>query len=371
MIDNSGLFKKLLDDGNIRIQDSPLFHRALAPLPPIFSFDRIEGMLLGVAIGDSMGAPTEGLEARDRQLKHGTVRDYIPCMQSGGRPIGVPTDDTQLTFWTLEQLIQDDGLIPDNLARRFCGYRITGLGSTVREFIRNYKDRGKAWYVCGPDSLGNGALMRISPLLLPYLANPHVSLYADTALDGMMTHNSYASNAACVAFMHILWQLLTMTSVPQPSWWHETYCGLAKEMEGEASYQPPALPGSYRGPLWEYVELKVTDALRRDLTTAEFSGELGYGFDLFVTVPSVLYILARHAHSAEEAITRAVNDTVDNDSTGAIVGAAVGALHGLGGLPGKWIEGLTGRTHESDDGRVFKLIRLAKKRFWPETGTKG
>jgi ADP-ribosyl-[dinitrogen reductase] hydrolase len=364
MIDNSGLLRKMLDEGKIRIQDSPLFHRALSPLPANFCFDRIEGMLLGVAIGDSLGAPTEGLEARDRHLKHGTIRHYIPCVQSGGRPIGVPTDDTQLTFWTLEQLIQDGGFIPDNLARRFCGHHITGLGSTVREFIRNYKDRGKEWCVCGPDSLGNGALMRVSPLLLPYLCNPQVSLYADAALDGMMTHNSYANNAACVAFIYILWQLLTMNSVPQPTWWHETYCKMAREVEGETSYQPPALPGSYRGPLWQYVELKVTDALRRDLTAAEFSSELGYGFDLFVTVPSVLYILARHAHSAEEAITRAVNDTVDNDSAGAIVGAAVGALHGLGGLPWKWIEALTGRTYESDDGRVFKLILLAKNRFW-------
>ena len=66
MIDNSGLFKGLLDSGNIRIHNSPLFHEALTPLPAAFSFDKIEGMLLGVAIGDALGAPTEGLGARDR-----------------------------------------------------------------------------------------------------------------------------------------------------------------------------------------------------------------------------------------------------------------------------------------------------------------
>lgn len=367
MIDNISLFSKLLDDGSIRIHDSPLFHEPLTPLPSEFSFDRIEGMLLGVAIGDALGAPTEGLETHDRHLKYGPVRDYIPYIQSGGMPVGVPTDDTQLTFWTLEQLIQDNGLIPDNLARSFCKHRIIGLGSTVHEFIRNYKDRGKPWYACGSDSLGNGALMRISPLLLPYLIKPHVSLYADTALDGMMTHNSYASNATCVAFIHIFWQLLTMSSAPQPKWWHETYCRLARELEKETSYQPPALPGSFRGSLWKYVEMKVTDGLKRNLTTAEFNSELGYGFDLFVTVPAVLYILARHANNSEEAITRAVNDTVDNDSAGAIVGAAVGALHGTGGLPGRWIKDLTGRTHGSNNGHVFKLIQLAKNRFWPKT----
>jgi len=46
------------------------------------------------------------------------------------------------------------------------------------------------------------------------------------------------------------------------------------------------------------------------------------------TVPSVLHILCRHADDPNEAIVRAVNDTWDNDSVAAIVGAVVGALHG-------------------------------------------
>jgi ADP-ribosylglycohydrolase len=43
-------------------------------------------------------------------------------------------------------------------------------------------------------------------------------------------------------------------------------------------------------------------------------------------VPTVIYILMRHGHDPEEAIVRAVNDTKDNDTVAAIVGAAVGAL---------------------------------------------
>ena len=88
------------------------------------------------------------------------------------------------------------------------------------------------------------------------------------------------------------------------------------------------------------------------------------GANLFETVPSVLYILVNHAGNAEEAIIRAVNDTKDNDTIAAIVGAAVGALHGLEGIPGRWIDGLTGRTKKDDDGQVLKLILMAKKAFW-------
>ncbi|HXH25319.1 MAG TPA: ADP-ribosylglycohydrolase family protein [Vicinamibacterales bacterium] len=47
---------------------------------------------------------------------------------------------------------------------------------------------------------------------------------------------------------------------------------------------------------------------------------------LVETVPCAVYILMRYGQDPEEAIVRAVNDTVDNDTTAAIVGAAVGAL---------------------------------------------
>ncbi len=64
-----------------------------------------------------------------------------------------------------------------------------------------------------------------------------------------------------------------------------------------------------------------------------------------------------------EVILRAVNDTKDNDSIGAIVGAAVGALHGDKRLPDRWKRGLLGRTQESDDGRIFEIIDEAIQRF--------
>ena len=66
----------------------------------------------------------------------------------------------------------------------------------------------------------------------------------------------------------------------------------------------------------------------------------------------------------EEAIVRAVNDTKDNDTIAAIVGAAVGALHGRKALPKRWIENLSGRTTDRDDGRIFELIEEAKAAFW-------
>jgi ADP-ribosylglycohydrolase len=97
----------------------------------------------------------------------------------------------------------------------------------------------------------------------------------------------------------------------------------------------------------------------RDAGNAWYSGAY-----LLETVPTVIYILMRHGHDPEEAIVRAVNDTKDNDTVAAIVGAAVGALHGRSGLPARWIDNLLGRTTECDDGRVFVLLQEARQKWW-------
>jgi ADP-ribosylglycohydrolase len=47
-----------------------------------------------------------------------------------------------------------------------------------------------------------------------------------------------------------------------------------------------------------------------------------------------------HADSLEASITAAVNDTKDNDSVAAIVGALVGALHVKRAIRKKWIDGI-------------------------------
>jgi len=365
MIDNVSLIEGLLAQGIIRLGDCEFLYKNPEPLPPDFNFNKVEGMLLGVAIGDSLGATSEGQSPTERLKHYGEIRNYIPGKRSENKPIGVPTDDTQMTFWTLKQLILDGGLVPDNLAKRFCRHHIIGIGTTVKSSLSNYKDGHKPWYNTGLDSLGNGALMRISPIILPYIRKPHRSIYADAALDAMITHNAFANTASCVAFVNILWSLLSMKSPPEPRWWVDRYCSVAEKLEGNTQYSPRASQyTSYKGSLWQFTERVVTDALRRRLSVLEACKEWGSGANLFETVPSVLYILAKHAQNGEEAIIRAVNDTKDNDSVAAIVGAAVGALHGLDGIPDRWIKGLTGRTRSEDDGEVFKLILTAKRKFW-------
>jgi len=154
-----------------------------------------------------------------------------------------------------------------------------------------------------------------------------------------------------------------MATAPEPAWWLDAFVTRARALEGEAQLAPRRPGLAFRGPVWGLVDTEVRRALEEQLTVLD-ACDRGYsGAFLLETVPSALYILARHAREPEAAILSAVNDTKDNDTIAAIVGAAVGALHGRNALPTRWVKGLLGRTSESDDGRVFELIAQARKRW--------
>jgi len=365
MCDNVLLLNELLGNGIIHLAGGPLLKHAPGPMPPGFDFGRVEGMLLGLAIGDALGNTSEGMLPSQRAAYHGEIRDYLPNRYAAGRRVGLPSDDSQLAFWTLEQLIADRGFDPENLAVRFSQGQIFGIGQSVREFLANYNS-GLAWYASGPESAGNGALMRIAPMLIPHLRTGTAGLWADVVLSSMITHNDSASNAACVAFVYMLWQLLQMSRSPEPEWWLRAYVDTAKTLEtGKAYRARGGRFADYEGPLWQYTEKRVGEAWRQNLSVVEACNTWYSGAFLLETMPCVIYILMQHGHQPEEAIVRAVNDTKDNDTVAAIVGAAVGALHGKVKLPARWVSGLLGRTTADDDGRIFELLTKAEQVFWP------
>ena len=136
---------------------------------------------------------------------------------------------------------------------------------------------------------------------------------------------------------------------------------MAGPLEGVRHYRPRDLAADdFEGSIHQFVERYVSAAYRDGVSTVDACNKWYSGAYLLETVPCVLYILMRHGHDPEEAIVRAVNDTKDNDTIAAIVGAAVGALHGRSHVPDRWIANLSGRTTGEDDGRVFELIAQAK-----------
>jgi ADP-ribosylglycohydrolase len=151
----------------------------------------------------------------------------------------------------------------------------------------------------------------------------------------MLTHNDAAAISSCVAFVGLLWELLAMGGPPdRPEWWLDRYIEIARPIEGNAAYRPRG--GEYmgfEGSVADFVDRHVRVAWRRNLGVREACNGWYSGAYLLETVPSVLYILMAYAQDPEEAIVRAVNDTRDNDTTAAIVGAAVGLCTGRARYP--------------------------------------
>jgi len=70
---------------------------------------KVDGMLFGVPIGDALGSPFEGKPPSKENFK--MIHDYLPEAHI--------TDDTQLTFWTLEVFLRRGWFDPKALADRF------------------------------------------------------------------------------------------------------------------------------------------------------------------------------------------------------------------------------------------------------------
>lgn len=358
---------ELIDSGRLPIEEgeNAFLYTERPALPPSLDWDRVEGMMLGLAVGDALGKGSEGLLPDMRHSLFGEIRDYLRLRDTEiGDGRGYPSDDTQMAFWTLEQMIADRGFNPEHVAAKFCSGRIYGIGQTVTAFIRAFKDEGKPWHEVGQPSAGNGALMRIAPMVIPHLRSTSPDLWADTVLSTMITHNDPAAIASSVAFVNMLWRLLGRSSVPEPEWWLDSFVWIARDLDGQGEYKGAGQWASYRGRFSDYVDERIREAYHRGLSVVDACDSWHSGAYLMETVPSVLYILMKYGGDPEEAIVRAVNDTYDNDTVAAVVGAAVGALHGRSALPERWLAKLSGRTTDSDDGKVFQILDEAAGVWW-------
>jgi len=160
----------------------------------------------------------------------------------------------------------------------------------------------------------------------------------------------------------LLGELLARDRPPTPEWWAGRYADLARGVEGDDTRYAPRGGEcvGYRGPVWRFVQEQVPVRAARQESVLQAGNAWYSGAYLLETVPTVLFILTRYGDDPEEALVRAVNDTKDNDTVAAIVGAAVGAMHGEDVLPHRWRTGLCGRTGAADDGRVGYLLDRAE-----------
>src|SRR5712692_1802523 len=133
------------------------------------ALDRSLGALLGLAIGDALGAPAEGRERGG----YPRIADFAV---SADKPFGEWTDDTAMAICLAESLLESGGFEPRDLLERFlrwyrhgenaCGDQATGISAKTRRTLEDFERTGRLDVAVATQNAGNGCIMRLAPVAI-------------------------------------------------------------------------------------------------------------------------------------------------------------------------------------------------------------
>lgn len=307
--------------------------------------DRLAGCLIGLCLGDALGAPVEALLSSDA-LRY--VREVLRAGRAGAwtrppYPFGQYTDDGQLARELLISFSEQHGFDPAATARRIAHSAETvgfvGLGPGSRGAIERLL-LGVPWDLAGTPApyAGNGSAIRVAPFALLFASQPD-ALARAVIEQSRITHQDPRCAAGALVIAEAARQAARPGSVSASA----ILDTLAERVEG--------LDGSVAAALrWleEVVKLEPDEAIGRfevsglDPSTGDGPWR---GVSAFVTLSVcwALYAFLRSPDDYWETVCTAILPGGDTDSTAAMAGAIAGARLGLDALPASLARRLTDR----------------------------
>lgn len=291
---------------------------------------QVEGCVLGAAVGDALGHPTEFLRSFDAiegRFGPGGVKGYELYWDRDGKRFAPYTDDTQmaeLTLLTLTRARQenlDQNLAMPELAQRFIdwlhrpqgGHRAPG--NACKAGCRAL-EAGEPWYQAGAEQAGGcGSVMRAYPAGLVFyddLAKAEAWAVAQSKL----THRAPIALAACAAFARATALCLQAA---------ETASVLSALVEAAARHDTGTA---------EMIAQAVQEA-KAGLEPRVVLQRL-QGWAAHECIAAAAYVFARHPTSFSEAVLEAANTPGDSDSIATLVGGLIGARMGVRSIPEDW-----------------------------------
>ncbi len=289
--------------------------------------DRAVGALLGLAVGDAVGATLE-FSAKPRFA----VLDGMVGGGPHGLRAGEWTDDTAMALALADSLLHEPALDAADLMRRFADwhqrgtYSCTGtcfdIGIATRQALDRFRRTGNPMAGSVDDaSSGNGALMRLSPVAIRHWRD-RAEMLRVAAKQTRTTHGSPATLAASARFAGMLAAAIGGAPLPEV-----------------LSGPDAVIEGGWRG-----------------LPRAAVEGS-GY---VVRSLQAAVWAVSRST-DFRSAVLLAANLGDDADTTAAIAGQLAGAVYGASGIPAEWLDALAWR--DRLEGTASALFQAS----WPET----
>lgn len=325
--------------------------------------DRFQGCLLGLAIGDALGYPTEFLSLAEIHKRYG-INGIVDLL---GNP-ALHSDDTQMSMSVATALIEAGHTGVEHwmnaLVREFVGWlrssendRAPG-NTSIKGCL--HLEAGIPWTESGiVQSKGCGAIMRVAPIGL-YFHNDPTELRTAAWASALSTHaHPTALVCAEVTACSVAW---AASGIP-PSEFRERVRKLHSE---SISAWDPVLGESWKRAGYssprEYLDAgwiqllseleKISQALAQD--PSDVCEILGGGWGSDEAFACALACVIEFPDDYSAAIKRGANTSGDSDSIASIAGAISGAYLGTVAIPKDWRKRIENRR---------TLVNLSKKLY--------
>ncbi|MFX1359760.1 MAG: ADP-ribosylglycohydrolase family protein [Promethearchaeota archaeon] len=304
---------------------------------PIDYLDKFSGTLLGVALGDTLGHPFEGVLREDIYSKFTDFKEFI---NSHKKLFNTYTDDTQLTLHTAEALIQSSGFNLDNLIREYIKWLDDppigpGYGCLTSIHKLRY---GIPWQKAASNSGGNGTAMRISPIGL-FFSNNLKALKTIALKSSIITHSHPAASAGAIVVARAIAYLIDKS--PNEGFSIDEFFEVITSSISNSKED-----------IWEEF-IEILGKVKKNLNISIDSGlikfsQIGVKSPYFIeqyfgkafvhpytlsTVACAIFIFLNKLNSFEECIFELATAGGDSDTVGAIGGSLAGVYFGLENIP--------------------------------------
>jgi ADP-ribosyl-[dinitrogen reductase] hydrolase len=281
--------------------------------------DRFRGCLLGLAVGDALGASVEF-------YPRGSF-EPLTDMIGGGHFNLLPgqwTDDTSMALCLATSLLECNGFDALDQMERYCRWMETGylsstgycfdLGRTVANALREFRRSGNPFAgSTHPYSAGNGCIMRLAPV--PMFYYPDLNAVEQYAMESCRTtHGAQECLDASRLFARIICRALLGRSK------NEVILGDKESFAGSE---------------------KITAIARAAYQSKRKEDIRGSGY-VVESLEAAMWCFAQ-TERFEDAVLLAANLGDDADTIAAVCGQVAGAYYGMSAIPAGWLEKLTMR----------------------------